>query len=279
MLDSLLKEKQQFQPKPIPHAGGGVLLVVECIDRCQRRGLALRSIIISAVILTITALGALAYWFFLLRGPMAGETHHDFGSINIEVGKIVELQHTFHLTNRTGHPVTLRAVRPECGCVATQAQPRTIQPGESLDVPVTFSLSKAIAKTVLIQLDLADAGLEPLFVKATGHYLPLLKADKNEVEMDAQDDALLVITARIYEGRHAPALPIVVCPSGVSVEVGGWELMKRYSDSSSDWQTGIRLRLQSGSLAPDATISIELKPSSPLVIPIRAAAQGEWMRQ
>jgi hypothetical protein len=101
-----------------------------------------------------------------LQGPLAGQRTHDFGTVAV-VGTAVELHHVFHLKNRMRRPVTVRAVRPDCGCLAAHAGGQTIQPGEYFDLPVTLALAGQSKKNVLITLDLGEGGIQTLRVKAT----------------------------------------------------------------------------------------------------------------
>ena len=61
------------------------------------------------VIVTVSGLGLLIavlglLWASKLRGPLAGETVHDFGTISVAPGQTLDLEHTFHLTNRLSTP-------------------------------------------------------------------------------------------------------------------------------------------------------------------------------
>lgn len=143
-------------------------------------------------LLALLALGW-AFMAYITRGPLAGDTKHDFGVINvlavnpppiaegdansppvIDIGGSssdpgIELTHTFHLTNRTNNPLTLRSARPDCGCVTVNASfPMTIAANAPVELPITMRLPSVGKgdKTVLIHLDCGDDGLQVLRVKA-----------------------------------------------------------------------------------------------------------------
>ena len=61
-------------------------------------------------------------------------TTHDFGAI--DEGETVA--YTFVLTNRGEHPLTLRSVRPSCGCTTPSFTTTPIEPGGSGEIVVEF---------------------------------------------------------------------------------------------------------------------------------------------
>lgn len=128
-----------------------------------------RVVLLAPVVLI--ALLALA-WLMLatiFQGPLAGNTKHDFGIVNVTSPDGVELSHTFHLTNRTNDGLLLRWARPDCGCLTVHATfPMTIYPGESIDLPITMRYRGPEPKTVLIHLDFAEFGKQALRVRASG---------------------------------------------------------------------------------------------------------------
>jgi hypothetical protein len=105
-----------------------------------------------------------------MRGPLSGETVHDFGTVDVRPGETTELTHTFHLTNPKDEPITIRAVRPECACVRPIRARFTIEPGESIDLPITMDF-KGGDKTVLIHLDLDEDGWQVLKVHAQARFI------------------------------------------------------------------------------------------------------------
>lgn len=62
-------------------------------------------------------------------------TTHDFGAI--DEGETVA--YTFVLTNRGGEPLTLRSVRPSCGCTTPSFTTEPIEPGGAGEIVVEFN--------------------------------------------------------------------------------------------------------------------------------------------
>ena len=120
------------------------------------------------VIVTVSGLGLLIavlglLWASKLRGPLAGETVHDFGTISVAPGQTLDLEHTFHLTNRLSTPLSVLAIRPDCGCVRVGEFSRTVEPGGKWNLPITMRFA-GHSRTVLIHLDMGEAGLQALKV-------------------------------------------------------------------------------------------------------------------
>jgi hypothetical protein len=63
-----------------------------------------------------------------------GLTTHDFG----EIQEGVEATHTFVFTNDGDQPLTLRAVRPSCGCTTPSFTTEPVAPGEQGQVVVAY---------------------------------------------------------------------------------------------------------------------------------------------
>jgi hypothetical protein len=78
-------------------------------------------------------------FLLLLAAPASAQlsfvtTTHDFG----EIEEGVEPQHTFILTNDGSAPLTLRSVRPSCGCTTPSFTTEAIEPGKTGEIVVAF---------------------------------------------------------------------------------------------------------------------------------------------
>lgn len=101
--------------------------------------------------------------FLLLAAPAAaqlsfGTTTHDFG----EIAEGVEVRHAFVLTNEGEAPLTLRSVRPSCGCTTPSFTTEAIAPGGTGEVVVAFDSEGRpgpFRKSIYVS---ADAGGEPV---------------------------------------------------------------------------------------------------------------------
>ena len=123
------------------------------------------------IILSILALllgcGALGYYWLLVRGPLAGDTSHDFGVVAITADR-TDVTHTFHLTNRTDHTVRIERIVPDCGCVQFTPGSAVVEPGQSVDLPATMSVYSDGVKRVDVRLLLGDSGVQHMHLTATG---------------------------------------------------------------------------------------------------------------
>ena len=76
----------------------------------------------------------------------------DFGSV--PQGQKVE--HTYIIRNSGDKPLSIRSVRPSCGCTAAQVSTPLVQPGRITEIKVTFNSSHfngAIRKTIVLETD------------------------------------------------------------------------------------------------------------------------------
>ena len=119
--------------------------------------------------LSLVALLLLAWvaLIIIMRGPLAGDNKHDFGEVAVVPGEKSVLNHTFHFTNRTGKTLSMNWAKPDCGCVVIEAKfPRTLEPGQSFDLPIVMNYGGPEPRKVLIQIDCGEAGLQQAWVQA-----------------------------------------------------------------------------------------------------------------
>lgn len=77
---------------------------------------------------------------------------YDFGSI--PQGQKVE--HVFIVKNSGDMPLSIKGIRPSCGCTAAEASSRIIQPGKASEIKVIFNSANffgAIHKTIAVESD------------------------------------------------------------------------------------------------------------------------------
>jgi hypothetical protein len=86
----------------------------------------LRSLPLVALVLLLAAPAAAQLSF--------GSPTHDFG----EIEEGVQARHTFVLSNEGTAPLTIRSVRPSCGCTAPTFTTEAIAPGETGEIVVVF---------------------------------------------------------------------------------------------------------------------------------------------
>lgn len=92
------------------------------------------------------------------KAPERTTLLHDFG----EARQGSSVQHTFTVTNSTQNPLRVRQVQTTCGCTATSVEKgTTIEPGKSIEVPVTVNLQgkhDAVESKVLLHF---SDGVQP----------------------------------------------------------------------------------------------------------------------
>jgi hypothetical protein len=77
---------------------------------------------------------------------------YDFGTI--PQGQKVE--HVFIVKNNGDVPLSIKSIRPSCGCTAAQASSRVIQPGKTSEIKATFNSANffgVIHKTIAVESD------------------------------------------------------------------------------------------------------------------------------
>jgi hypothetical protein len=126
-----------------------------------------RVLVCIVCVAVVVAAGGFAYYWFLIRGPLAGDTSHDFGEV-VVTGVKADVSHTFQLFNRTDRVLTIDRVIPECGCVQVSPANAVVEPGKTFDLLATLSVSANGTKTTPIRLIMSDGKVQFLHVTATG---------------------------------------------------------------------------------------------------------------
>ena len=211
--------------------------------------------------------GAWGWWYMATgRYPLAGRLSHDFGSVAI-VGRAASFEHTFHLRNRTDRTVVIEAIRPGCGCTSADASTRTVAPGESVDLDVTLTLSRAGKKRTSVQLVLADFGVQSVWVQAVGRKETGLSAAVDFVYLRRGMASPFLISADIQSGDETPADPTISTPAAVSVTFQGWQPVVRRdarTQRPARWRGRMSIEWTGEELPPDAVMTVELGAAPPL---------------
>jgi hypothetical protein len=107
--------------------------------------------------------------------------HHDFG----QVGPDTPVTHRFQATNAGTAMLTISQVKPTCGCTSSVAGKRTLAPGESTELEVTFHPEGSRGLTRKSVAVLSDDPVQPvqtLTFDAT--VLPAVIASTDQVRFD-----------------------------------------------------------------------------------------------
>ncbi len=120
------------------------------------------SILVSAVLLTLAlSLPALAAPILAVDKPV-----FDFGTI--PQGK--KLNHVFKLINKGDSPLTITKTRTSCGCTVANVSSKTIEPGKSTELKITFdsaSFGGKVTKTITVESNDPATPTTTLTIKGT----------------------------------------------------------------------------------------------------------------
>jgi hypothetical protein len=266
-----------------------LLIIPSSTSRCSIRSG--RALLIGLVVMVIIVVFLwMASSYLVPHGPLEGDMRHDFGTLDLVHGEARELKHTFHLTNRTARQVTIKAVKPDCGCVAATVSRNTIEPGETLDLPVTLSL-QTISKKVAIVLDLGEAGTQALWLHASGRFQSRLSASAQRIALHPGQPVMIKLGVEVFNTYDAPPVPIIKTPEGVTAafrtqatgadqgaqQQGGWTLHFRPNDprkAPCRWDGQVEVKADRA-IEGTSQLLIEVKPYPPLRIEIVPASEGE----
>lgn len=230
-----------------------------------------RKLLVIPVALVVLIAAVWLIMAMLARGPLTGESRHDFGVLTMESGTHVELHHSFHLTNRTARPLTIKAARPDCGCVSVNATfPLTVQPGASIDLPVTMHFG-GDERSVLIQMDCGDAGVQILRVSARSMYLTTLSTNSSTLTVSSGGSTSISVFATVFTSQSAPPTPAITASQGLTATIQPWVLPafeKNAPPIPRIWQAQLSVKNSADALPLDAAIVLQLEGSPPLRIAI-----------
>lgn len=121
---------------------------------------------LTATTLTTIAVLAAPAWASAAPEIAVDRPTYDFGSVS--QGKKVE--HVFIVRNKGNAPLTIKSVRPSCGCTAIASSASVIAPGRSGEIKTTFNSANyagTIHKTVAVESNDPKAPASVLTIKGT----------------------------------------------------------------------------------------------------------------
>jgi hypothetical protein len=207
---------------------------------------------------------AVAGLFILLYTPkesegevaqvLQGERRHDFG--NVVVGRVaVKLEHVFALENTTRDNLEVLRVVSGCGCLVPGELPQSIRPGDTIRVPVAFSIASPGYRTA--DVSIVIKGMEPitLSVCATGYREADLTIAQRSLLVKPKEHSKLFMIARANERPDAPEL---LMPAGTRATFGGWFPVMHYEPVTKHrtrWHGIVDIE-SDGPLPPDAHMTV-----------------------
>jgi hypothetical protein len=208
--------------------------------------------------------------------PLVGDTSVDLGEVILVDGDSATVQHVLHLVNRLDRPLTINAVRPDCGCLATSSDARrTLAPGEAFSLPISFT-ARPGTRHALINLDLGADGTQSLRVRATGKGQTRLVCANNVIELNQRGAAEFTFSALTYESESPPSVPTIVCDVPFcSTEFLGWTLGYRPRDihtMPTEWRGRALVNWTSGENGiVEPRVFVRLDPAKPLILTFAGA--------
>jgi len=227
-----------------------------------------RLVLLAVPLLLIAALGW--GWWYMAAGrfPLRGDMHHDFGEVAI-YGRSARVVHTFHLRNRTSRTVIIERISQSCGCTEVRESTRTIEPGQTVDIAVTLSLSRAGKKSANVGLVLSDFGVQRLWFQAVGRKEMGLWGGRFSLDLVPGEPTPLLIFAAIQNSDDEPQTPTAESPEGVAVSFVKWEQVRQRDPkkkTAAEWRGTFIVELQADVLPADALLRIGLGQAEPLSI-------------
>ena len=220
----------------------------------------MRKLITFGIVLGVLA--AAGWWLVEGSVPISGQRSHDFGLV--EVPGVVQLKHTYLLTNRNRSPISIAAIRPGCGCTTVDFPKDAIAPGASFEIPIVMNLTAAGEKKTKLTM-LLDGFEEPvrLFVRAVGLKPWSAEAVDPFFVPDAGMPSFFAVhVARQGGEAEVPPVPEVRGPDVLGLEFDRWEtlyLADADEHSPSRWHAIFRANWD-GESDPSGDIEVDVAP-------------------
>ena len=219
----------------------------------------------------VALLVGLVVWILTRSGPLQGETLFDAGPVRIETSPFL-VHHDFVLTNVSGATVNIDGARATCGCTEFVPPDSTVEPGESIVIPVSLKLEMSGRKKGGVVLMLSGGNQVNLVMAATVERAYPLSISPNPMDLTGR----IVIPYMDLEWPHdgTPPVPRVEATEGLLVEVGRWKLKATANSSNGRpaiWTSKMRITppdsigpgsmtIQIGNLEPITAEVIWTKP-------------------
>jgi len=195
------------------------------------------------------------------QSPLRGVAAHDFSVVQF-TRRPVELHHTFHLTNPTGHPVTITKSASSCGCTVTRPLSAVVAPRDAVDTEVALRLAEPGARAERVWLVLSEEhGAHELNVSAVAMATErFFLAQRAVVLTPGQPCQITAVWTTRRPGAPPPPLELEA-PANVNAHFDGWRFLHGADPElgrMAHWQATVSLRLLTGKLAPRSTLAVRL---------------------
>jgi hypothetical protein len=224
--------------------------------------------------LIVLALAALVAWIMLRSGPLQGETNYDAGVVRIETSPHY-VHHEFELTNESSSPVRIDGAKATCGCTEFIQPDSTVDPGETIVIPVSLELTMSGHKKGGVVLMLGDGSRVHLVMSATVERAFPLAVSPNPVDLSKRGMRPYVDIE--WPGDERPPLAVVTTTGGAIAEAGPWKLKANASASNGRlaiWTAKMRIEKPQGNVAGPGSMTIQVGDTPAITVGIHWAAQS-----
>jgi len=212
----------------------------------------------------------LGFAFGFIGAHLQGEKSFDFGVVPIERPHAV-LEHTFLLTNKSGHTLELKSAVPSCGCTTTDWPESPVLDGGQLAVPVNLKLQRSRYRSSKVRLVFKTGEVVVLRIEGTGRFTQRLQSLPPILKLvDGGAKGTRSILSLEWYAPSRPPLPTINSPKQVTVETNSWVLGKA-GDSNMLTPDIWTLQLHSfleGELEDGSALLIQMDESKTLHIPL-----------
>jgi hypothetical protein len=224
-------------------------------------GRQLRTLGVLLLVVAVLVGGGWGIFYLTVGGPvLKGEHDHDFGLVMLS-GEDVLLRHTFVLSNGSRRPIEVDSVRTTCRCtVVALDTPRTVAPGETLEVNASLGVSSEGRKEAKIHM-LCDGEIETLRLTAVARKKQRLVLPR-AIALEPGERVERTLIYYDYDTNDTP-LPvnIVSSPEGVGVEIGEWTIQTRRSSAKgfpARWSMRFAVTQDAEAISVNAVIVLEV---------------------
>lgn len=233
------------------------------------------------MLLLLLGLLLLLWWILQLfmSSPLkpVGSELHDFGVVLIDPPKTT-VEHTFVIENTSSRPVRILKTVPSCGCTWAGPGEPYLEPGQRMELPVTFTVKESHKLDSNIKVVLEDESPLVLWLSANGRMRDTLRHTPRDILIRERRVGTLGTkqsNARLYvEGwdNQRPPEPAFEPPDGLEVDFHGWRMTKsgREKLGTPDMYQGTLLVTATGDPPSNASIPVRLPDGQETILLINA---------
>lgn len=226
------------------------------------------SVVVIVCLLVITLILSYSLGFF--GSSLKGEKSFDFGVVSIERPHTV-LEHTFLLTNSSGHTLKLKSAVPSCGCTTADWPTEAVPDGEVLAVPVTLKLQRSRYRSSKVRLVFETGEVVVLHIEGAGRFVQRMRSLPPTIKVvDGMEEGTISVLSVEWFELSKPPMPTFIPPDNVIVETDSWMLGTAgdpHRMTPNVWTLRLRCVLD-GELKGGSQLQVDMEESKTLLIPL-----------